>query len=376
MGRSLLLLPALALLGFACSGRAAGADVSSPPLFNGRDLDGWVNVNTAPSTWTVRDGVLCCSGRPIGELRTTRMFQNFELELEWRHLDPGGNAGIFLWADDLPARGQPFHRAIEVQVLDHGYGNTEHYTTHGDIFPIHGARMTPENGRGGSRAFPTEWRSNPSPDWNHYRIRCEDGAVSLAVNGKVVTRGTDAWPRKGYLCLESEGGRVEYRNLRLRELPSTPIDPADVAIEDRGYRSLYTGLDLAGWTATGPWRSRDWILACLPEESAGPYALTQETSRADFGFLFDVRIGSAPAPPRVLLRGDAASELLLDPATGLATGWNRVEGTVEGDLLTWSVNGGSLQTRPISEARPSGPLRFECSGPLDLANLFLRDLSP
>ncbi|HIL36390.1 MAG TPA: DUF1080 domain-containing protein, partial [Planctomycetes bacterium] len=148
--------------------RQATADFR--PLFNGVNLDGWVPVNTAPSTWIVRDGLLHCTGKPIGELRTDRMYQNFVLELEWRHLDPGGNAGVFVWADDITAVGVPFHRSVEVQVLDHAYGNTRSHTTHGDIFPIHGAVMTPVNGRGGSRAFPTELHSKPSPEWNHYSI--------------------------------------------------------------------------------------------------------------------------------------------------------------------------------------------------------------
>ena len=69
--------------------------------------------------------------------------------------------------------------------------------------------MTPVTGEGrSSRAFPTEHRSKPSPEWNHYRITCVDGEISLAVNGKVVTRGKDCKPRKGYICLESEGGVV------------------------------------------------------------------------------------------------------------------------------------------------------------------------
>ncbi|MGB2822852.1 MAG: DUF1080 domain-containing protein, partial [Phycisphaerae bacterium] len=191
-------------------------------LFNGKDLSGWVAVNTAPSTWTVKDGMIVCSGRPIGELRTDRMYQNFILELQWRHMRPRGNAGVFIWADDITARGVPFHRGIEVQVLENAYGNTRSHTTHGDIFPIHGAKMTPINGRGGSRAFPTEERSKPCPQWNHYRITCVDGAISLAVNGKVVTRGKDCIPRKGYICLESEGGIVHYRDMRIKELPATP----------------------------------------------------------------------------------------------------------------------------------------------------------
>ncbi|MFM8422218.1 MAG: DUF1080 domain-containing protein, partial [Verrucomicrobiota bacterium] len=68
------------------------------PLFNGRNLDGWVNVNCAPETFVVRDGVLHCDGIPTGALRTTRQFENFVLELEWRHMKSGGNAGVFIWS--------------------------------------------------------------------------------------------------------------------------------------------------------------------------------------------------------------------------------------------------------------------------------------
>ena len=129
---------------FLASSTTLGADEpAARELFNGRDLSGWVAVNTAPSTWSVKDGMLVCSGKPIGELRTDRMYQNFILELEWRHLVPRGNAGVFVWADDITARGQPFIRGIEVQVLENAYGNNESHTTHGDIFPIHGATMNP-----------------------------------------------------------------------------------------------------------------------------------------------------------------------------------------------------------------------------------------
>ena len=203
----------------------ASSDEQFTPMFPAESFEGWERTNTPEATWRFEDGLLICSGKPIGEIRTERMYQNFVMELEWRHMVPGGNAGVFVWADDITSRGVPFHRGIEVQVLENAYGNTQSHTTHGDIFPIHGATMTPINGRGGSRAFPIENRSNPSPQWNHYRIECVDGAISLAVNGKVVTRGQDCVPRKGYICLESEGGVVHYRNVRIRELPSTPIAP-------------------------------------------------------------------------------------------------------------------------------------------------------
>ncbi len=162
----LLLLSLVGLVsGFALTVCAQEKEIPAEfkPMFNGNDLTGWVRTNTPAETWAYRDGVLHCTGKPIGELRTDKMFQNFIMELEWRHLVPGGNAGIFVWADDVPARGVPFHRGIEVQVLENSYGNTKGYTTHGDIFPIHGAKMTPINGRGGDRAFPSELLSKPSP---------------------------------------------------------------------------------------------------------------------------------------------------------------------------------------------------------------------
>src|SRR5258706_472711 len=114
------------------------------PLFNNKDLTEWVNVNCAPETWSVRDGKIHCTGQPTGALRTPRQYENFILELEWRHLTSGGNSGVFIWASPIGAPGVPFLRAVEVQVLDHGYntkGKGEWYTTHGDVFPIHGSTL-------------------------------------------------------------------------------------------------------------------------------------------------------------------------------------------------------------------------------------------
>ncbi|MEC8560317.1 MAG: DUF1080 domain-containing protein, partial [Planctomycetota bacterium] len=87
------------------------------PLFNGTDLEGWVNVNGAESTWRAEDGMIRCTGLPTCVLRTDRMYENFVLELEWRHQSPTGNAGVFVWSDPLPAKGVPFTRAVEVQVM-------------------------------------------------------------------------------------------------------------------------------------------------------------------------------------------------------------------------------------------------------------------
>jgi 3-keto-disaccharide hydrolase len=112
------------------------------PLFNGKDLSGWVNVNCAPGTFTVRDEMIVSTGVPTGVMRTERQYENFVIELEWRHMKPGGNAGLFIWGDGVTAPGTPFARGIEVQILDGR--NSETYTSHGDVFSIHGAHMKPD----------------------------------------------------------------------------------------------------------------------------------------------------------------------------------------------------------------------------------------
>lgn len=194
----------------------------------------FVDVNGEPETWTWRDGQLYTTGEPIGVLRTRDTFKNFEMVIEWRHLRSAGNSGVFLWVPlealeilqpgDLPGYG------IEVQMLDHGY--TEYYesqsgrkgdwfSTNGDIFPVGGSKLTPfePTSPNGVRSFPSEPRSKGVNEWNHYYVRAINGEVRLWVNGKEVSGGTGADPAEGHLCMEAEGSPIEFRNLRIRELP-------------------------------------------------------------------------------------------------------------------------------------------------------------
>ncbi|MCP4887596.1 MAG: DUF1080 domain-containing protein [Planctomycetaceae bacterium] len=339
------------------------------PLFNGSNFDGWVRTNTPAKTWTYQDGMVICSGRPIGEIRTAKMYQNFIMELEWRHMVPRGNAGVFVWADDITSRGVPFHRGIEVQVLENAYGNNRSHTTHGDIFPIHGATMTPINGHGGSRAFPTENRSRPSPEWNHYRIECRDGEISLAVNGKVVTRGKDCVPRKGYICLESEGGIVHYRNVRITELPDTKITDQQIAISDRGYMSIYNGLDLEGWKATSDslWKANDWTLKhdASPEQTS---RLETTDEMESTRFVIDVKLKDKQSGVVIAIGGLNID--LAKTSKGLEpTGrWNRIEAISEGKAVRVEING-----QPAMQETTSlkGKISLQASGPVDFANVYI-----
>jgi hypothetical protein len=379
----LTMVPVLLMLQTA---QAAGPSDSDGfrPLFNGTDLSGWVNVNCAPGTWTATNGLIFCTGAPIGELRTTRMYQNFVLELEWRHLKPQGNAGVFVWADALTARGEPFIRGIEVQVLDGREGPG--HTSDGDIFPIHGAHMVPVNGRGGDRAFPTEKRMKPSPEWNHYRIECVDGAIALAVNGKVVTRGTEASPRKGYICLESEGSPVEFRNVRVRELPvKEAVGPEHIANPDEGFQSLYNGLDFSGWRTdaglSNTWKANDWTLESDGAENGRPLVTMEE--HGDGVWVVDWRWtdGKRSGDWRSILRPrglDLTTVLTRTPAgVEQPVGrWNRGVFRLRGNRLNVEVNGKPLgEGWEVRGLVAKGPTLVPAPpAPVQVANLFFKRL--
>ena len=240
--------PALWAVGFSLVtlliGALAQAEDATPPpraCIDGTG-PGWralteaefVNVNGKKDTWTWQDGLIKCTGHPVGITRYKDELTNFELVVEWRHLKDGGNSGVFVWGSPRSIKsleGKPgLPEGIEVQVLDLGYTalyekqykkKADWFTCHGDVFPTGSAKMKPfpPVAPNGQRSFPTKNLTRGVGQWNHYYVRAIDGEVRLWVNGEEVSGGTNCQPRKGYLCLESEGSPLEFKNLRLRELP-------------------------------------------------------------------------------------------------------------------------------------------------------------
>lgn len=194
----------------------------------------FADVNGYPDTWSWDGDLLRSTGKPIGVMRTRETFANFEMVVEWRHLHVGGNSGVFVWVpeealtdlkpDALPRLG------IEVQMLDHGFTQQyeartgkkgDWFTTNGDVFAVGQSKLVPfaPTSPNGARSFPRKQLSRGAGEWNHYYIRGINGEVRLWVNGEEVSGGNGADPRVGYLCLEAEGSPVEFRNIRVRELP-------------------------------------------------------------------------------------------------------------------------------------------------------------
>ncbi len=350
------------------------------PLLTPDSLAEWLPVNVAPETFSAWNGVVRCDGRPTGVLRSPERHRDFVVEFEYLHETHGGNGGFFVWSDPLPAVGVPFTRGVEVQVIE-GW-ETENWTSHGDVFAIWGATLTPDRPHpaGWMRSLPHQRRAFPAGQWNHFRIVGVDGRIQLWVNGQPVTEAWDVVPREGFLCLESEGAPVRYRNLWVRDLPAddAPLPPERRAAADEGFRSIYSGRDLRGFRSAPPeaWRPQDWKLVA----AAGAPWLVTERSFDDFELLLDVRLtgeppvgDDAPAPP------DDTVVVPLDRLGLPAEGFHRLRLTHrDGRWTRVLLDGEELHlAAPLPPTPTAGPLalRPPLGAPAEFANLFVRPLA-
>lgn len=377
------------ILAFAlcCSSLLRAADVGLSedgrfvPLFNGRDLSNWTNVNCAPETWTVRDGIIVSTGIPTGVLRTKRMYENFVAELEWRHMKKGGNAGFFVYSGPITAVGQPFTKGMEIQIIDSDHPDGI-ATRHGDVFSIHGATFVPDkpHPRGWQRSLPSEKRVKPQGEWNHYRVESRDGVLTLAVNGKVVSGGSNCVPRKGYICLESEGSECHFRNLRIMELPSSNPPASQVAEQDQGFVSIYNGLDLRGWKAepghAGHWQAKDWILDYDGKGEGAAKTLWTERSFRNFELIVDWKLpgGSKESSENAGIHLGGA-KISFGPATDAKQPgqWNRFRITKHGSDYVVRLNDKVVVEKGV--AGSNGPVGLQHDGsPIQFANIYVREL--
>ena len=185
----------------------------------------WIQVNTDSDTWKLNKNILVCSGHPIGVIRSEKEYENFIMHIEWRHIEAGGNSGTFVWSSAVPGNNR-LPDGVEVQMLELDWVN-QHIQNgekppiayvHGELFGVGGVEITPDNPRG-TRSKSIENRCKGKGEWNTYDVVCTDGTIKLAVNGKFVNGISKASQKKGYICLESEGAEIHFRNLTITELP-------------------------------------------------------------------------------------------------------------------------------------------------------------
>jgi hypothetical protein len=367
-------------------------------------------VNCAPETFFVKDNQIITTGKPTGYLRTEKQYENFIVEFDWMHVPPKpdavGNSGFFVWADPIPAVGTGYTRGIEVQVLVNlEYKNKKGEitaTSQGDLFSIWGATCVPDRPHpdGWERCLPSENRAKGANEWNHYRVEANDGVIKLAVNGKVVSGVSKCNPRKGYLALESEGSECRFRNLKIKELPSTNPKPKEIADEAQGHQNLFFG-NLSGWReddeAKKHWTANDYVLHFdgkgkelrtekeygdaefivdfkfpekQPEKATTCEFVLRDnrevsvilTFKADGTFLYQFPAGDyfGKSKPRILKELKAAGQ------------WNRLLAAVKGKTMSVAVNGKEVVSQETTEPEPKSTFGLRPEGEMEFANLFVR----
>ena len=192
-------------------------------------LDGksvnWIQVNTEADTWRLNGDELICSGHPIGVIRSEKQYENFLMHIEWKHMEPGGNSGTFVWSNAEPGDNR-LPNGVEIQMLELEWVNlnTRDGKTppvayvHGEIFGVGGVETVPDNPRG-TRSKSIENRCKGKGEWNTFDVVCVDGTIKLSVNGKFVNGISKSTKKAGFICLESEGAEIHFRKFRIIRLP-------------------------------------------------------------------------------------------------------------------------------------------------------------
>ena len=206
-----------------------GEEIDLQKVKSGENIDGvpvnWIQVNTETDTWKENGDELICYGHPIGVIRSEKKYENFLLHIEWKHMEPGGNSGTFVWSDAEPGDNR-LPNGVEVQMLELDWVklNTRDGKTppiayvHGEIFGVGGTETEPDNPRG-RRSKSVENRCKGKGEWNTYDVVCVDGTIKLSINGKFVNGISQSTKKEGHICLESEGAEIHFRNIRIVLLP-------------------------------------------------------------------------------------------------------------------------------------------------------------
>jgi hypothetical protein len=213
------------LLLAACATTDRASRNGAVELLDGKSLAGWKPVLADPNarpenTWSVRDGVLVCTGAPVGFIYKDRLFTNFQMVVEYRW-PPGvkpGNSGIFSRINDT-SRALP--RCVEVQLM-HGSA--------GDVLTLQGMGMESNQERffevknhelagdirGVKKLLDAE---RPPGEWNRVEILAQGPLYTVTVNGQPVNKVSGIETRPGFVGLQSEGGQIEFRRATITPLP-------------------------------------------------------------------------------------------------------------------------------------------------------------
>jgi hypothetical protein len=209
----------LLCLAFAFSGMVVAQEIITPTnhieLFDGTDFSGWtfcMKDHTDPrQTWSVTNGVIRCTGRPSGYLRTLRNYHDYVLTVEWRFVKitpKADNTGVLVHI-------QPPDKVWPTCIQNQGKSGRQ-----GDLFVMAGAECKEHKDQDANTPVPMRGPSVEKPvgEWNTNVTMCAGNDVKAVVNGKWMNEITECTIFSGFIGVQSEGGEIEIRKITLDPL--------------------------------------------------------------------------------------------------------------------------------------------------------------
>ena len=370
-------------------------------VFNGKDLTGWKGLVDNPilrremdaktlatkqeaadrvmrEGWQVQpDGELLFLGKG-DNIATVKKYGNIEMWVDWKIYDDGhkeGDAGIYL-------KGAP-----QVQIWD-----------------ISRVKVGAQVGSGGlynnktHESKPLLVADNPLGDWNSFYIKMVDDKVTVYLNGVLVTDNVlleNYWNRnlplyvKEQIELQAHGSRIGYRDIYIKDLPTTEIYELTAEEKKEGFKILFDGTSMDSWTGnTTDYNIVNGEMVIQPTKGSGGNLFTKE-EYADFVFRFEFKLTEGAnngLGVRAPLGGDVAYEgyeiQILDNTADIYKNlkeyqyhgslygimaakrgylkplgeWNYEEVIVKGDHFKVILNGTVILDGSIADAKKNGTL--------------------
>jgi len=181
-------------------------------LFDGKTHNGWQGDTEG---YKIENGTLVCA--PGGNLFTVKEYGDFAFRFEFK-LPQWGNNGVGI---RTPLKRNPAYAGMEIQILDDNYKQKypqlQDYQVHGSIYGVVPAKPG---------------HQKPIGEWNCEEIRCQGSHVKVTLNGVVIVdadldkieKSLDGHEHpglhneKGHIAFLGHGDRVEFRNIRIKEL--------------------------------------------------------------------------------------------------------------------------------------------------------------
>lgn len=230
--RNSVILLAL-ILSVSCRQRPAEI-VQSRNLFNKINLSGWhadvpdLDTDTTLQTpFLVRDSLLVSLGVPNGHLITDYVYENYELDLEYRFVNEPGNCGVLVHASTPRSLYQMFPKSLEIQMMHENAGDFWCIVENIETNDMEQRRGPKENWgiiEGKERRIKnlTDGTENPLGEWNQMKIRCQNDSITVWLNHVLVNQGWNCTARKGQIAIQAEGAEVEFRKITLTDIANKP----------------------------------------------------------------------------------------------------------------------------------------------------------